>query len=71
MSLHVTVLFGGSSSERDVSLISGAAVCDSLKDSGCQVNPIDVGLNIGSILTDLRPRHYMAPTAKMDVFKAY
>ncbi len=56
MSLHVTVLFGGSSSERDVSLISGAAVCDSLKDSGCQVNPIDVGLNIGSILTDLRPR---------------
>jgi len=53
---HVAVLFGGWSSERDVSLITGAAVCEALKNSGCQVNSIDVGPDIGTILANLRPK---------------
>ncbi|MDP6262808.1 MAG: D-alanine--D-alanine ligase, partial [Rhodospirillales bacterium] len=42
MSKHVAVLMGGWSSEREVSLISGAAVSNSLKTSGYRVTTIDV-----------------------------
>ncbi len=40
--LRVGVLYGGISSEREVSLVSGAAVSRGLKDAGCTVADIDV-----------------------------
>lgn len=40
---RVGVLFGGMSAEREVSLLSGKAVADSLLRSGVEVVPIDVG----------------------------
>ncbi|HOX39494.1 MAG TPA: D-alanine--D-alanine ligase [Candidatus Brocadiia bacterium] len=41
-SLNVAVLFGGPSSEREVSRRSGRAVCDSLSRQGHYVTPVDV-----------------------------
>ena len=56
MSKHVAVLMGGWSSEREVSLISGAAVSNSLKTSGYRVTTIDVQRDLGVLLTRLFPR---------------
>ncbi|MCK4518704.1 MAG: D-alanine--D-alanine ligase, partial [Candidatus Omnitrophica bacterium] len=39
---RVGVLMGGSSSERDISLVSGKGVCDALKRKGYEVMPLDV-----------------------------
>ncbi len=56
MSKHVAVLMGGWSSEREVSLISGATVSNSLKTSGYRVTTIDVQRDLGVLLTRLFPR---------------
>ncbi|MCB2102380.1 MAG: D-alanine--D-alanine ligase, partial [Rhodobacterales bacterium] len=56
MSLHVAVLMGGFSAEREVSLVSGAAVVKALKGRGYQVTPIDVQRDMGVLLTRLFPR---------------
>src|SRR6266571_3006429 len=40
--MKVTVLFGGPSAEREVSLVSGRAVIEGLKSAGHQVFPSDV-----------------------------
>ena len=53
---HVAVLMGGWSAEREVSLVSGAAVSQSLADAGNQVTSIDVQKDMGSLLTRLYPR---------------
>lgn len=42
---RVGVLFGGTSAERDVSLKSGAAVCQALNDAGVNVIALDLGDN--------------------------
>jgi D-alanine-D-alanine ligase len=42
---RVGVLFGGTSSEREISLKSGQAVCHALKSAGVNVVPIDLGEN--------------------------
>lgn len=42
---RVGVLFGGTSAERDVSLKSGAAVCQALSDAGVNVIALDLGEN--------------------------
>ena len=55
MTTRVAVLMGGWSSEREVSLVSGAAVADALGGLGYHTTPIDVGRNIGSKLSDIRP----------------
>lgn len=39
---RIGVLMGGPSSERGISLKSGKAVCDALKQAGAQVSPIDI-----------------------------
>lgn len=52
---HVAVLFGGWSSEREVSLRSGKACADALERRGYQVSRIDVDRNIASVLAELRP----------------
>jgi D-alanine-D-alanine ligase len=55
MTTRVAVLMGGWSSEREVSLVSGAAVADTLGELGYHATPIDVGRDIGAKLTDIRP----------------
>lgn len=40
--MNVTVLYGGPSAEREVSLVSGKAVAQALRDAGHTVNEIDV-----------------------------
>lgn len=56
MSQHVAVLMGGWSSEREVSLVSGAAVTRALQDEGFTVTAIDVQRDVASWLTRLYPR---------------
>jgi len=55
MSRHVAVLMGGWSAEREVSLVSGAAVVESLKAQGYAVSAVDVGRSIATTLADLKP----------------
>ncbi len=56
MNKKVAVLMGGWSAEREVSLVSGAAVTNALKAAGFQVTPIDVQRDMGSLLTRLYPK---------------
>ena len=56
MTKHVAVLMGGWSGEREVSLVSGAAVNDALKAAGYKVTTIDMGRDIGALLSRLSPR---------------
>lgn len=55
MAKHVAVLKGGWSAEREVSLVSGAAVAEVLRDQDYQVSEIDVTPEIAAILADLKP----------------
>jgi D-alanine-D-alanine ligase len=52
---HVAVLLGGLSSEREVSLVSGAACADALEKLGARVSRIDAGRDIAQVLTALKP----------------
>ncbi len=56
MSKSVAVLMGGFSAEREVSLISGQAVADTLQDAGYSVTTIDVGRDAEALLSALTPR---------------
>ena len=56
MSRHVAVLMGGWSAEREVSLVSGAAVSDALTGAGYRVTSIDVQRDAGALLTRLHPK---------------
>jgi D-alanine-D-alanine ligase len=53
--IHVAVLMGGLSSEREVSLRSGAACADALQAQGYRVSRIDAGRDVGERLAELRP----------------
>ncbi len=53
--LHVAVLLGGISSEREVSLVSGAACADALERLGARVTRVDAGRDIATVLTAIRP----------------
>ncbi|MEP6342868.1 MAG: D-alanine--D-alanine ligase [Maricaulaceae bacterium] len=53
--LHVAVLLGGVSSERDVSLVSGKACVEALRREGYRVSEIDVGYNLWEQLTQVKP----------------
>jgi D-alanine-D-alanine ligase len=55
MAKHVAVLMGGLSSEREVSLRSGAACADALEAQGYRVSRIDVGHDVAQRLAELRP----------------
>ncbi|MDD3289066.1 MAG: D-alanine--D-alanine ligase [Alphaproteobacteria bacterium] len=50
---HVAVLMGGWSSEREISLISGAAVCKALEEIGHRVTAIDVQRDANGIVQSL------------------
>lgn len=52
---HVAVLKGGWSAERDVSLVSGAAVAKALRQEGYEVTELDVTPDIAETLKALKP----------------
>ncbi|MBU6448201.1 MAG: D-alanine--D-alanine ligase [Rhodospirillales bacterium] len=54
--MRVAVLMGGISSEREVSLNSGAQVSEALKKAGYEVTPIIVTEDLAALLADLTPR---------------
>jgi D-alanine-D-alanine ligase len=56
MSKHVAVLMGGLSAEREVSLVSGAACSNALRERGYQVTTVDVQRDVGALLTRMYPR---------------
>jgi D-alanine-D-alanine ligase len=53
--LHVAVLMGGWSAEREVSLSSGTGVADALESLGHQVTRIDMDRNLALVLDGVRP----------------
>jgi len=53
--LHVAVLMGGWSSEREISLASGAAVARALESEGYKVSRIDVGRDLAAQLSACAP----------------
>ena len=53
--VHVAVLMGGWSSEREVSLVTGAGVADALERVGYRVTRIDMDRNIAVRLSDVKP----------------
>ena len=55
MTKHVAVLMGGFSSERPVSLSSGRACSDALEKEGYRVTRVDVGRDVGAVLSGLKP----------------
>jgi len=52
---HVAVLMGGLSSEREVSLVSGAACATALEALGATVSRVDAGRDLAEVLTRLGP----------------
>ncbi|MEG8040438.1 D-alanine--D-alanine ligase [Sphingomonas sp. LR60] len=55
MTLHIAVLMGGWSAERQVSLSSGNGVADALESLGHRVTRIDMGRDVAAKLADAKP----------------
>ncbi len=55
MNMHVAVLMGGVSAEREVSLVSGKACAKALGEAGYQVTEIEVGRDVGALVAALTP----------------
>lgn len=53
--LHVVVLYGGMSAEREISIMSGEVVCSIIKDMNYRVTPVDMGVDIAEILRKIKP----------------
>jgi len=53
--LHIAVLMGGWSAEREVSLLSGTGVANALESLGHRVTRIDMGRDVGARLADAAP----------------
>ncbi len=53
--LHIAILMGGISAEREVSLVSGKACADALRLSGAKVSLVDAGRDLATVLADLKP----------------
>jgi D-alanine-D-alanine ligase len=53
--LHIAVLMGGWSAEREVSLSSGNGVADALEKNGHQVTRVDMDRNVAQVLAAIRP----------------
>lgn len=56
MAKSVAVLMGGWSSEREVSLVSGAAVAKALSEAGYKIETIDVARDVAGLARRLTPR---------------
>jgi D-alanine-D-alanine ligase len=55
MPKHVAVLMGGWAAERPVSLKSGAACANALRERGYRVTEVDVGRDLAAVLAELGP----------------
>ena len=55
MRRSVAVLMGGWSSEREVSLVSGGAIVDALRQTEFEVRPIDVQRDVAKLVSQLEP----------------
>ncbi|MGK6321204.1 D-alanine--D-alanine ligase [Sphingomonas sp. DT-204] len=55
MTLHIAVLMGGWSAEREVSLSSGSGIADALESLGHRVTRIDMGHDVALRLADAKP----------------
>ena len=55
MSLHIVVLMGGWSAEREVSLTSGNGVADALERKGYRVTRIDMGRDVAQRIAEAKP----------------
>ncbi len=53
--LHVAVLMGGLSSEREVSLSSGKGCADALEGQVAKVSRVDAGRDLAQVLAELKP----------------
>ncbi|MBN8928112.1 MAG: D-alanine--D-alanine ligase [Rhodospirillales bacterium 69-11] len=53
---RVAVLYGGISTEREVSLSSGLQVIAALREAGFDVTPVEVGDDLGAVIAALEPR---------------
>src|SRR5690349_14475945 len=53
--MHVAVLKGGWSAEREVSLNSGAACAKALRELGYKVTEVDVKPDVAEVLAQLKP----------------
>jgi D-alanine-D-alanine ligase len=53
---RVVVLYGGISAEREVSLSSGIEVIAALREAGFDVDPVDVGQDLGAVISALTPK---------------
>jgi D-alanine-D-alanine ligase len=53
---RVVVLYGGISAEREVSLSTGIQVIAALRESGFEVDPVDVGHDLGAVIAALTPK---------------
>ncbi|WP_428489312.1 D-alanine--D-alanine ligase [Rhodopila sp.] len=53
---RVAVLYGGISAEREVSLATGVQVIAALRETGFDVDPIDVGADLGAVIRALMPK---------------
>ncbi|PWG03179.1 D-alanine--D-alanine ligase [Sphingosinicella humi] len=53
--LHVAVLMGGWSAEREVSLSSGKGIAEALESLGHQVTCVDMDRNVAQVLAGIRP----------------
>src|SRR3546814_13641621 len=54
--LHVAVLMGGWSSDREVSLVSGAGIADALEKLGHRVTRIVVGRDVAERIAETKAR---------------
>lgn len=53
---RVAVLYGGISSEREVSLVSGRECCAALREAGYEVVPVEVTADLPALVAALTPR---------------
>ncbi len=53
---RVVVLYGGISAEREVSLSTGVQVIAALREAGFEVDPVDVGADLGAVIAALTPK---------------
>jgi D-alanine-D-alanine ligase len=53
---RVVVLYGGISAEREVSLASGTQVITALRQAGFDVDPVEVGRDLGAVIAALTPK---------------
>ena len=54
--LNIVLLKGGPSAEREVSLVSGAACAQALREAGHQVREVDVGRDVTALVRALEPK---------------